>query len=57
MDFFRSRPVALYARAGFEECEPFGRLPPDPLSTFMTLRSTGLTGVARGPPAPAIMDG
>jgi len=29
---------ALYARAGFERCEPFGQYRPSPNSTFMTLR-------------------
>jgi putative acetyltransferase len=28
---------ALYADAGFEECEPFGTYPPDRSNTFMTL--------------------
>jgi putative acetyltransferase len=28
---------ALYARAGFVECDPFGDYRPDPNSTFMTL--------------------
>jgi putative acetyltransferase len=28
---------ALYARAGFEQCEPFGDYRPSPNSTFMTL--------------------
>jgi putative acetyltransferase len=27
---------ALYARHGFDECEPFGDYRPDPLSVFMT---------------------
>jgi len=36
MDFFIPAR-ALYARAGFVECGPFGGYRPDPLSTFMTL--------------------
>jgi putative acetyltransferase len=28
---------SLYARAGFEPCEPFGDYTPSPNSTFMTL--------------------
>ncbi len=36
MDFFIPAR-ALYARAGFVECGPFGSYRPDPLSTFMTL--------------------
>ncbi len=28
---------SLYARAGFEPCEPFGGYQPSPNSTFMTL--------------------
>ena len=36
MDFF-APAHALYARAGFTPCDPFGRYRPDPLSTFMTL--------------------
>ncbi|WP_334151751.1 GNAT family N-acetyltransferase [Microbacterium sp.] len=36
MDFFIPAR-RLYASAGFEECEAFGRYRPDPLSTFMTL--------------------
>lgn len=31
---------ALYARAGFERCSPFGPYVDDPLSTFMTLALT-----------------
>ena len=36
MEFF-APARALYASAGFRDCEPFGRYRPDPLSTFMTL--------------------
>ncbi|WP_082220807.1 GNAT family N-acetyltransferase [Luteipulveratus halotolerans] len=36
MDFF-APARAMYARAGFVECGPFGSYVPDPLSTFMTL--------------------
>lgn len=36
MDFF-APARALYARAGFVECPPFGAYAEDPLSTFMTL--------------------
>ena len=36
MEFF-APARRLYARAGFEECEPFGSYRPDPHSTFMTL--------------------
>jgi putative acetyltransferase len=33
------RPArSLYARFGFEPCEPFGDYAPSPHSTFMTLR-------------------
>jgi putative acetyltransferase len=28
---------AMYAKAGFVECGPFGDYPPDPNSIFMTL--------------------
>ncbi|MFO0557662.1 MAG: GNAT family N-acetyltransferase [Polyangiales bacterium] len=35
-EFFRPA-VALYAKFGFRECEPFGEYAPDPNSTFMTL--------------------
>lgn len=35
---------ALYARAGFVECAPFGRYLPDPHSTFMTLPLDGADG-------------
>jgi putative acetyltransferase len=38
-DFFRPAR-ALYARAGFEECGPFGRYAVDPHSTFMTVALT-----------------
>jgi putative acetyltransferase len=31
---------ALYARAGFEPCAPFGSYVDDPLSTFMTRETT-----------------
>lgn len=36
-DFFRPAR-ALYARAGFEECDPFADYAADPHSTFMTMR-------------------
>lgn len=36
MDYFRAAR-ALYARYGFEECEPFGRYGPDRNSVFMML--------------------
>jgi putative acetyltransferase len=39
---------ALYARAGFTPCGPFGSYPPSPTSTFMTLRLG-----PRGPAGPA----
>ncbi|MGF6823196.1 putative acetyltransferase [Microbacterium sp. ZKA21] len=35
-DFFAPARM-MYTRAGFVECEAFGRYAPDPLSTFMTL--------------------
>jgi putative acetyltransferase len=35
-EYFRPA-VALYAKHGFRECEPFGEYAPDPNSTFMTL--------------------
>ena len=35
-EYFRPA-VALYAKHGFVECEPFGEYAPDPNSTFMTL--------------------
>ncbi len=35
-EFFRPA-VALYAKFGFRECEPFGEYVADPNSTFMTL--------------------
>ncbi|MFS0895668.1 GNAT family N-acetyltransferase [Microbacterium sp. 179-I 3D3 NHS] len=50
MDFFLPAR-ALYASAGFVECEPFGHYRPDPLSTFMTLElsaAAGATGVGTG---------
>lgn len=40
---------ALYTRAGFVECEAFGRYLPDPHSTFMTLRLDGADGEPQGP--------
>lgn len=36
MEFF-APARRLYARAGFEECAPFGSYAPDPLSVFMTV--------------------
>ncbi|WP_247630784.1 GNAT family N-acetyltransferase [Microbacterium croceum] len=42
-DFFRPAR-ALYARAGFVECAPFGRYLPDPHSTFMTLSLDAVDG-------------
>jgi putative acetyltransferase len=41
---------ALYARAGFTPCDPFGSYQPSPTSTFMTLR---LGTRPRGPADPA----
>ena len=41
---------ALYARAGFTRCGPFGGYRPSPTSTFMTLR---LGTPPRGPAGPA----
>ncbi|MCV6585582.1 MAG: GNAT family N-acetyltransferase [Marinibacterium sp.] len=38
---------ALYARAGFEPCAPFGDYGPDPLSTFMTRPVQAVAGSAR----------
>jgi putative acetyltransferase len=35
---YQSEALALYARAGFEPCEPFGDYQPDPLSVFMRKR-------------------
>ncbi|MFB7251645.1 GNAT family N-acetyltransferase [Microbacterium sp. NPDC056234] len=35
-DFFAPARM-MYTRAGFVECDAFGRYAPDPLSTFMTL--------------------
>lgn len=36
-DAFFAPALALYADAGFVECEPFGRYLPDPHSVFLTL--------------------
>lgn len=44
--FFRPAH-ALYARAGFRECAPFGAYTADPHSTFMTIELEEV-----GPPAP-----
>lgn len=39
-DFFAPARM-MYTRAGFVECDAFGRYAPDPLSTFMTLALVG----------------
>ena len=46
-DFFAPARM-MYTRAGFVECEAFGRYAPDPLSTFMTLPLTPRGGSADG---------
>ncbi|UYO96137.1 GNAT family N-acetyltransferase [Microbacterium sp. M28] len=49
-DFFAPARM-IYTRAGFVECDAFGRYSPDPLSTFMTLalvRSGSERGTRRG---------
>lgn len=52
-EFFRPAH-ALYARAGFVECAPFGSYLPDPHSTFMTVE---LGDEAQSGPSGAIMEG
>ena len=52
-EFFRPAH-ALYARAGFVECAPFGSYLPDPHSTFMTVE---LGDETQSGPSGAIMEG
>ncbi|MDR2322019.1 MAG: GNAT family N-acetyltransferase [Microbacterium sp.] len=50
----------LYAKAGFDECEPFGSYAEDPHSLFLTLRLADGAAASQGRPhsdPPAIMNG
>lgn len=47
-DFF-APARAMYAGAGFVECSAFGRYPPDPHSTFMTLSPVRAASVSPPP--------